>query len=418
MRYLSRSLATAGALLAVGVMSAQSTSNDYPRNNGGDVVFIYSSPSSGFSSLAFPPDITGDLYWRAEGAMNDVAAVIGSAMEIDGYYESLFDTDWSSTPSFYVRNHGPAVANGLGGLEPAFFTLGLGGGAYTDTVVLVGPSGFGNPCTVAPSLCSPSGGTCPPPGFVNGYIVDLQFGSTVGSGVVVPANGTATSNYALTYFVTGGMTASGGTCGLGDYDLQDVHSTDESQADPGAGINPDGGFQIAGGGAVNDAVASMAEGHETFRENIFQPIANSGLGGGVEVGDNSGGAMNGFRLPVASGLSTLGGELRDLDGVGASILGIGAISLTPLGNPGLVVLGGNLLVLPDGLFNSTSQLWQAPLGPFAALFTTEGGASFAQLPVPVSAAGVTVFAQAARLILTGPVLSLNSSNVVVVRFFP
>ncbi|MEM7310005.1 MAG: hypothetical protein AAF682_25240, partial [Planctomycetota bacterium] len=177
MTNLSRSLMV-GALLAAGAspLCAQVNSNDTPLNNNGDVVFIYSSPSSGFTSLAFPPDVTGDLYWRAHSGSNmmcDVDAVIGSAMEVDGYYESLFDTDWSTTPSFYSRSHGPALPDsaGLGGLEPSFFQLGL----TTETVVLVGPSGFGNPCTVAPSLCSPSGGTCPPPGFVNGYLIDLAF---------------------------------------------------------------------------------------------------------------------------------------------------------------------------------------------------------------------------------------------------
>ncbi|MEM7311450.1 MAG: hypothetical protein AAF682_32600, partial [Planctomycetota bacterium] len=177
MRTAYRALGVASALaLTGGLAAAQVNSNDSTFNNNGDVVFIYSSPSSGFTSLAFPPDVTGDLYWRAHSGadfMNDVDAVIGSAMEVDGYYESLFDTDWSSTPSFYSRAHGPALPDsaGLGGLEPSFFQLGL----TTETVVLVGPSGFGNPCTVAPSLCSPSGGTCPPPGFVNGYLIDLAF---------------------------------------------------------------------------------------------------------------------------------------------------------------------------------------------------------------------------------------------------
>jgi hypothetical protein len=422
MRFLSRSLVAASVVLAGGVMSAQN-SNDSPWNNGGDVVFIYSSPSSGFSSLAFPPDVTGDLYWRAQPDLADVdaaygAGVAGHVMEVDGYYESLFDTDWSSTPSFYVRMHGPAVTNGLGGLEPSFFTAGLGGGVYPETVVLVGPSGFGNPCTIAPSLCSPSGGTCPPVGFVNGYLVDIQFGSALASGVVVPATKTA-SDYALTYFVTGGMTASGGTCGLGDYDLQDVHSTDESQADStGNGINPDGGFQLAGGGAVNEGVASMAEGHEAWRGNYFQPIADSGLGGGVENGDNGGGAMNGRRLPVGSGLATLGGELRDFAAVGTPNLGVGALSLARIPFPGLTILGGTLLLLPDGLFNATSGVWQAPVTGITFVFTAEGRALFAQLPVPPTAVGATVHAQAARLNI-GPVLTLNSTNQVApVTFYP
>ena len=95
---------------------------------------------------------------------------------------------------------------------------------------------FGRVATfVGGTLCSP-GGLCPPPGFLNGYLVDLSFGTAVGSGIVVRADGGPSSDLATTYFVTGGMVATGGTCGFGDYDLQDVHSTDETIADDAGGI--------------------------------------------------------------------------------------------------------------------------------------------------------------------------------------
>ena len=42
-------------MVLVGLADAQVNSNDTPLNNNGDVIFIYSSPSSGFTSLAFPP---------------------------------------------------------------------------------------------------------------------------------------------------------------------------------------------------------------------------------------------------------------------------------------------------------------------------------------------------------------------------
>lgn len=416
MRFLSRSLASASALLVAGVISAQSNSNDAPFNNGGDVVFIFSSPSSGFSSLSNPPDANGDLFWRAHATLADVAPAYGAGaaghvMEVDGYYESLFDTDWTSSPHFYQRLHGPAVVNALGGLEPSFFTTGFGGGAYPETLVQLGPSGFGNPCTVAPTLCSPPGGICPPTGFVNGYIVDIQFGSAIASGVVVPANKTANSNYAMTYFVHGGMTASGGTCGLGDYDLQDVHSTDESQSDTtGNAINPDSGFQVAASGPIQDATASMAENSDTWRENVFQPVAQTNATLGVEVGPNFGGAMNGRRLSTGSGQATLGGELRDFAAASIPNLGVGAISLGRLPFPGLSVLGGTLLLIPDGLFNASSGVWQAPVVARTAVFTAEGCAIFPQLPVPPINA--ILHAQAARINI-GPVISLNSTVQVV-----
>jgi hypothetical protein len=424
MRTAIRVLGYAGALAFVASSAAaQTNSNDSPLNNGGDVVFIYSSPSLGFSSLAFPPDVTGDLYWRSHpgsGFMNDVDPGLGSAMEIDGYYESLFDTNWGTSPSFYVRMHGPALPDvgGLGNLEPSFFQVGLGGGAYGETVVLVGPSGFGNPCTIAPSLCSPSGGTCPPPGFVNGYLVDLQFGSTPGSGIVLPADGTAASDMATTYFVTGGMTATGGACGLGDYDLQDVHSTNETQADPtGNTINPSGGFQIGGSGAVPDALNSMLEGHEAWRGNIVNVQANSGGGMGVEIGDNGGGAMNGRNLSVSSGLSTIGVELRDLNSTSTpGHLGIVGASLGAFPNPGFPALGGNLLIVPDGLFTTTSGVWQSAFLPVTFVFTAEGVATMVQLPIPTTAVGAVLNIQGASL--NAITITLDSTNAVVTRLLP
>ncbi|MEM7310099.1 MAG: hypothetical protein AAF682_25715, partial [Planctomycetota bacterium] len=279
----------------------------------------------------------------------------------------------------------------------------------TETVVLVGPSGFGNPCTVAPSLCSPSGGTCPPPGFVNGYLIDLAFGSTPGTGIVLAADGTSASDTATTWFVTGGMTASGGTCGLGDYDLQDVHSTDETQGDPtGNGINPSGGFQTAASGPVQEGIASMAEANETWRGNIHQFVADTGTGLGAEVGDNGGGAMNGRNLSVGSGVATLGTELRDLAGSAIPNLGICGGSLTELPNPGLPALGGNLLVLPDGLFNSTSGVWQGAVAATSFVFTAEGAFSGIQLAVPTTAAGASIHGQCATFNLT--TFSVDSSN--------
>jgi hypothetical protein len=421
MRTATRVLGLASSLALVAGTAAAQNSNNSTLNNGGDVVYFYSSPSSGFSSLAFPPDITGDLYWRSHSGanmMNDVDGLIGAAMEIDGYYESLFDTNWSTSPSFYARSHGPALPDlgGLGNLEPAFFQLGL----TTETVVLIGPSGFGNPCTIVGTLCSPSGGSCAAPGFVNGYLVDIAFGSTPGSGIVLSADGTSASDMATTYYVTGGMTSVGGSCGSGDYDMQDVHSTDESMADvTGNGINPNSGFQLAASGSILDAANSMAEGHETWRGNIINVVADSGGGLGVEVGDNGGGAMNGRYLSVSSGIATIGVELRDLN-TAATLsgmnLGIVGASLSSLANPGFPALGGNLLVFPDGLFNNTSSFWQGPVGASTFVFTSEGSYAGAQLTIPTTAVGVTLNIQGAALsFLT---ITVDSTNAVQTNLLP
>ena len=425
MRTATRVIGLAGALaLAAGSAQAQNN-NDSTLNNGADFVFFYSSPSSGFSSLAFPPDVTGDLFWTSHsgaGMMNDVDALLGSAMEVDGYFESLFDTDWATTPHFYTRNHGPALPDSAGteGLEPAFFQVGLGGGVYGDVVVTIGASGLGTPCTVAPSLCSGSAGTnCASPGYVMGYVNELAFGSTPGSGIVLPADGTSASDTAVTYFVHGGMSATGGICGLGDYDMNDLHSVDETQADPSTGafgVNPSGGFQIAGGGPAQEALGSMAEGYVTFRGNLVQMVADTGTGLGVETADNGGGAMNGRNLSVGSGAATLGVEIRDLAGSAIPNIGIAGLSLTALPNPGLPALGGNLLVLPDGLFNATSGVWQGAVAPTTFWFTSEGAFSGAQLAVPTTAAGATVHCQGATFSLT--TFTVDSTNAVRTRLLP
>jgi hypothetical protein len=402
----------AGALVLGAGFSAAQNSNDSTYNNGGDVAFFYSSPSPGGC-------LTGDLYWRTHtGAnfMNDVdAALGGSLMEIDGYYESLFDTDWSTTPQFYTRAH----LFDFNGTVPDLASYCAGTSGIT---VIVGGSGFGAPCTVAPSICSPAtvGSVCAAPGFVIGWIVDIGFGPTVGSGVVmtaagIPGGAPAGDDMATVWFVTPGMIATGGTCGAGDYAIQDIHSTDETQADVAGGLNLSGGFQVAGGGLAHEGVASMAEGHETWRNNIVNVRANT-LGGGLEVGDNGGGARNGRNLSVGGGGSQIGVELRDLAGSGGPNIGIVGASLTPLPNPGLPALGGNLLVLPDAIFNSTSAIWQGPVVPVTYVFTPEGAFTSAVLNVPPTAAGATLHLQGATFSLV--TFTLNSTNKVTTHLAP
>ena len=113
----TRILTVAGALALGAGLSAAQNSNDSTFNNGGDVIFFYSDPSSGSTSGAVPANINGDLYFRihrGNNFMNDVDASLGgSLMEVDGYYESLFDSDWSTTPHFYVRAHTFEFSSGL-----------------------------------------------------------------------------------------------------------------------------------------------------------------------------------------------------------------------------------------------------------------------------------------------------------------
>ncbi len=403
-----------GALvLAAGSASAQS-SNDTPLNNGAEVAFFYSDPSVGSVPGA---GIFGDLYWRAHtGAnmINDVDAGLGgSFMEIDGYYESLYDSNWLTTPSFYDRAH-----TGMVGLVPALG--GLAGGV--GVVVAIGPSGFASPCTIAPSLCSPAtaGGLCGPAGGLVGWITDITFGPTVGAGVVITAGGLAAEDIATTYLVPGGMTVFAGPpgpCGFGDYTFQSAYSTDETQsAVLAGGISGSSGSQTAGGGLLNDPVAFMPEPNETWRGNVLNAVAQTAVATGVELGPNGGGALNGRNLSVAGGAAMLGVELRDLDATLTPSIAIVGASLVPLPNPGLLVLGGSLLVVPDPLFNSTSAIWNGPVVPAVFNFTAEGVYASPLLPVPAAVLGITLFIQGA---VFDPIAGLiDSTNRITVTLGP
>ena len=405
------------ALLCPGAILAPSASaqfNDAPRNNEGDVVFAYSDPSAG-APLGMPPDLQGDLYWTVHPGVDQLAyAHPGGAatMEIAGYYESLYDTDWSTTPWFYTRTHGPALPGALGLSEPSFFQFGL----TTETTVVLGPSGFGGPCTIAPSMCSP--GVCP--SFIVGWIVDIQFGvpPALGSGPSVSALGTSASDLATTWFLHGGMVWGAGFCTTpSDYTLQDAHSTDETPADPsGLGRNPWGGFQIAGGGPSNEGINSTVEGNVTWREPVLNPIADSGFGLGLEDSDNGGGAQNGFMLGVSSGSARLAVELRDEVGAGVpGNLAFAAASLVPVPLPGATVFGAQVLIAPDPLFALTVKAWQGSVSPITFVFTPEGAFESVAFSVPPSIAGASLYLQG--LTLDPATFGARTTNRVRVRLF-
>jgi hypothetical protein len=407
-------LATGAALLS----GAFAQSNDAPRNNGGEVVFTYSDPSVG-APPGSPPDLQGDLFWTVHPGFDQLAYAHpdGTArMEVAGYYESLFDTDWTTSPWFYPRMHGPALRGASGALEPAFFQLGL----TSEVTVEIGPSGFGNPCTISPSLCTP----CATSG--QGWIVDIQFSPPSLPGPIVSALGASASDLATSWFVPGGMPATGGPCGVGDYALQDVHSTDETAADPtGQGLSPWGGFQLAGGGPVPEAISSAVEGNVTWREPILNPRADSGLALGLEEGPNGGGALNGFLLGVSGGGARLAVELRDElgfgappgapDGGGSGNLAFAGASFTPLPVPGVAVLGAQVLVLPDHLFSGTVQVWQGSVVPVTFVFTPEGAFRSTALAVPPALAGASLYLQGLTLDLA--TLGAHTTNRVRVRLF-
>jgi len=173
---------------------------------------------------------------------------------------------------------------------------------------------------------------------------------------------------------------------------------------------------------ANEAVTSMAEANVTWQGNTLTMTADTGSGLGVEstLGVGSpygGGALNGRRLDVTSGLASLDAWIEDWEAVGTSHLAIVGASLTPLPSPGLPALGGNLLVLPDGVFNATSGVWQGVViassdvvsGGSDAVFD---GGEFASTQISLSSTlpdGIALYSQGAIFDLT--TVTLDSTNV-------
>ena len=321
-------------------------------------------------------------------------------MEISGFYEHLFDTDWTTTPSFYDRFVSGAlpVPGAPCALEPDFLQTGV----MSGTTVIIGPSGFGSPCTVAPSLCSPGG--CGAPGLgILGWIVDVSFGTTPGSGIVLPADGTSASDTAVSYMVTPGMPVTGGSCGIGDYTIQASYSSDETQADDCLGLSAFSGLRQ--GGIVFQDLATYAPNLVVaFREPVLNVQADSG--GGVEVGPNGGGALNGLKLYTQGGSASIGVEVRDQ----ASIASVGDVAFawwtTAAGGPPGVLHGGAWLL--QRFSRDMPACFRGPVAPIVFVFTPEAAFTTCQMAVPPVAAQYDVFWQG--LIKDGTTGELRNTN--------
>jgi hypothetical protein len=359
--------------------SAQEVQNDTPLSNGGDILFI-----------PFTTSAPGDLYWRALPGDRVLAHQHGPAgsatMELSGFYEDLWDSDWSTTPHFFDRHVGHAlpVIGAPCALEPDFLQTGV----MTGTTITLGPSGFGPPCTVAPSVCSPAttGSYCAAPGFLLGWIMDVSLGSSPGSGVVVPADGTPASDVAVTYFITPGMPVTGGTCSSGDFVLQTSYSTDETQADDCGGLSAFSGSGQSGGAALQDPVTDTPDFTLAWREPMLNVVADSGTGLGIEHGENGGGALNGLKLDTQSGLATIGVEVRDLEGVGDLVF---AWSTIYAGGPPGFPQGGAWLL--QRFNRSMPACFFGTVAATTFVFTPEGAFATCQMPLQAVAAGPVDF---------------------------
>lgn len=343
------------AVLVLGVCaSAQpanpANQNDLTLHNGLDGFFIFSDPSVGAATGTNPPNLNGDLFWKVfpKEAMHFGTSAAGGnppgTAEISGIRVSIADTDWSTSPAMHDLILTPGrpspTAAFAGNIEPD----------YTSPAAIFisfGPSGLPDPCTIPGSGCT---GGCPT--GLNYYDIDLFFGTGAGDGIVVQADGTV--DWTLVSFLPGGMTATGGRCGAGDYVTQAAYSSnfftggrEEKQADwLGTGFSAFSGQSIGNfNGAPTGYVPDVIQDTPALEISFVQPI----LTPMVDIGD---GVMDRglVTLNVSTGTGTvsMGFESFDYRSIGSTLLTSGVLAGTTLPVPGL---GGLLLDPSDPVFN-------------------------------------------------------------------
>ena len=412
-------IAAAMTAALAGTLGAQTAANDLPLANGGDVLFLYSDPSVGFPTGTYPPDFSGDLFWKV--LPRDVLLSPSGTLEISSLEFEIYDTD-PATPApiydFMVTRGKPSAAF-PGAVEPDF--------SDPNAVFLSAGTGLvPSICPYFPEICPP---LCQPVIFEFPliYTINLQLGTCSGDGLVIPADGSR--DLVVTAFAPGGMHFEGGppsSCpGLsgyslfqGDYVMMDLHSTDESQADwLGTGYGAHGGWQIGGSSSGPEAIMETW----TLRVQFCEPILNVALGddppytGGFPWGGVHSAGLAGVHASVGSGTTSLQYVLFDLAGVGQ--LAIAASSIAPtLPPPGFSFLGAPLLLDPsDPVVPASLQT-----GPVLSVLDSGGPdglfAAGALLPVPPSAVGLSPASQA--LVLDVAALSARSSQVTRTHLHP
>ncbi|TAJ21070.1 MAG: hypothetical protein EPO68_05505, partial [Planctomycetota bacterium] len=343
-------------LFVVGGASAQNTpDNRRELNNGADVYYIYGDPTIGASVGSGQIDTSGDLWWLVHPRGSMIAA--SGTAEVGGVQFELYDTDWSTPALIYDVLFGPgahADPNDPNLITPDFSSAGMA----ASLLLLGGSSGFPNPCTASPGFCTSIGGTsiCVLPPAVVGWIVSLRFSNCDGTGIVLTANNTVDN--VVTAFLPGGMTFSSGppgACGMGDYSLMTLASTNETQADSGTpGASRYGGFQIGAAPGFN------ADGVD---ERSIYPL---------EFCDSQVNTMwNGDRGTVGLHVdATLGAALKqtvhDAAGVGAANLCfVSNCVLAPFPAPGVPIFGGSVMLnLADPTVTATLKKGVVAPPPF------------------------------------------------------
>lgn len=450
MRTAARLFGVAGALAFIAGSAAAQNNNDIPTNNGGDVLFVLSDPSSGFSSGSNPPAVfTGDYFWKVYPS--EALHCKEGSIDVTVMWETMIDTDWSTTPDFWDRVIGNAYecggtdlnTDGAPDCTPVCARVPdwIATGAFDsgDVLYILGDGGIPNPCTISPAACT-SGGICPLSGLIGyqvqwfGFEDPIPCDGSAGSYAPVAVGGVPVTpghdgDSCITYFAPGGMTfsnpATPGSCGFGDYIFQMDYSTNETQGDCcGEGFSPYGGFAISGfsGGIFLDPLNFASDSTLGFNQDVINVIGDTGTGLGREQNiDKAGGATNGLCLDTNSGAGSVKIELRDLNtGVTnpAGNLAFVAFGATgPIPSPGINIFGGCLMVIPDGILSASTQ--SGPVAVDASIgFGSFGEARFVGANLALPAFGLapgtffTLFGQGFVLDLSGlPALSAEETQV-------
>jgi hypothetical protein len=240
-------------------------------------------------------------------------------------------------------------------------------------------------------------GACPPAGQVVGYIVEVNLLGAGGpnGGLLVTADGN--TDLVTSSFLPPNMTfATGsGPCNLGDYILEDLHSSNvfggtpgEFQAPTASGNSPYGGFSVAAGIAA-DATSEVQDQQAEFQQMVvegrtsYDPVFNPALG-------TTGLGLSSLRFSVAAGTANYGSKVVAASHVGDFGFVFGS-TFPQLAYPGIVAFGIDFLInLADPLVNTTSSFWNGAI----ALVNNggapydDGWATYVLLPVPAVAAGL------------------------------
>ncbi len=397
--------------------------NDLELQNGTDIIYYLNAPSVGSPQGTNPPSFVGDFYWKvfpkevmsigsaAQTAPASPANAAGT-MEVSGQAFEIYDSDWTTPAILYdqmiTRGITSTAAGSQGNIQPDF----------TDpnaVVIFLNGPGPGGPGTGNSGLPAPPGG-CPPGGGLNGYIIDVQFGTGVGDGIIVTADGQ--TDLVLTSFFPGGMSLVGGACAGGDFSFENAQSSNaqsgypEQQADwLLSGNSAYSGYHPAGFGNIPDVR------QETPRQTL--QFFESTLTGRVNVGNGNAAnpetGLAALNVSTASGLVQYGFRVYSRQSVGNfAIVAFGAYNpgTNPLAPPGLQpVFGFPLMLDPqDPLFTFSLNLpgFAGAVGLVGTGQTANGIFDTTLVPIPAFPASIQIVAQAAIIGAGGSVTLTNT----------